>query len=146
MRSPPTHLSSLCPFLPPFLFLSFPLPPTHLSCSLSSAWPGLRCLPPSCIPLALIWALASLEQGGTGNGNITQPAPTHRHTRTYTHTHKSKTPRNIKTSHLHGFKFLAPTITAVNPRMRQRSYRRWACSPCGLMHPLGSGRTRNSTV
>lgn len=86
MRSPPTHLSSLCPFLPPFLFLSFPLPPTHLSCSLSSAWPGLRCLPPSCIPLALIWALASLEQGGTGNGNITQPAPTHRHTRTYTHT------------------------------------------------------------
>lgn len=45
----------------PFLFLSLPPPPTHLYDSLSSAWPGLRCLPPSCIPLALRSAWACLE-------------------------------------------------------------------------------------
>lgn len=57
----PLSLSVLLLSILPFLFLSLPLLPTHLSGSLSSAWPGLHCLPPSCIPPALRWAWACLE-------------------------------------------------------------------------------------
>lgn len=38
------------------------------------------------------------------------------------------------------------TIAHTHLQRRPRSYHRWECFPCGLMTPLGSGRTHNSTV
>lgn len=135
----PLSLSVSPSFLCHPFFFSLPLPPTHLFCSLSSAWPGLRCLPPSCIPLALRWAWACLEQGGTGNVNITQ-LPTH------TSNGCRCLKKNIPMSHLQGKELLVLTITAASCLRGLKSYHKWECSPCGLMTPLGFGHTHNSTV
>lgn len=62
MSYPPPHPSFLCPSLPP----------TYLSCSPSSASPGPRFLPPSCIPPAWRRAWACLEKRDTGGFDITQ--------------------------------------------------------------------------